>query len=265
MACKALSFVYNGQASEDYGLYIGELGGKMEDSSMASTNTELIYDTIPNRIENFIYQVKITEDLLEFNMKLFFENPTDIGKDDLKYIDQWLFSNKYPKKLIICQEDMLNCYYNAIFKDNNILYYGNKPYGYDCTVQCDSPYAYEFEHEHTISIQHGQIGKLRVNNTSSGISYIFPNINFICNKENGSIYIKNINDNGRTLIFENLKQGEEITLDKWFQITSSYGLRRLGNCNKKWLRFVQGINNIEISGDLTKFNIKYQFMQGVGS
>lgn len=265
MAVKALSFVYNGQSSEDYGLYIGELDGKMENSSMASTNTEIIYDTIPNRIENLVYQVKRSEDLLEFNLKLFFADVENTGKDDLKYVDQWLFSNKYPNKLIFCQEDMVNCYYNAIFKKNEILYHGNKPYGYECTVQCDSPYAYEIEREKTISIQSGDIGKLRINNISSGTSYIYPSMNFICNRENGSVFIKNINDNNRTLIFENLKQGEEITLDKWFQISSSYGLRRLGNCNKRWLRFVKGINNIEITGDLTRFTVKYQFMQGVGS
>ena len=138
---KSISFIYDNQSSEDYGLYIGSLNAKSTSNSPASTNSEIVYDTVNNRNEVFIYGVETTEKLLEFDIELFFEDYENIDKSDILYIDQWLFSNKFPKKLVFCQEDMSTYYYNAIFKKNEILYHNNRIYGFKCQIQCDSPYA----------------------------------------------------------------------------------------------------------------------------
>lgn len=256
--------MYDGQSSEDFGLYIGKLSPSSKSSGSASTNSEIIYDSVKNRINNFIYGVEITERLLEFEIELFFEDYKNIDKHDIKYVDQWLFSQKYPQRLVFCAEDMATYYYKAIFKKNDILYYNNKIYGFKCQIQCDSSYAYTSEKVLTIPITSDK-AIARINNISSGTSYIYPSIQFVCNKEGGSVKIVNKSDDNRELIFSNLKQGEEIRVDSWFQITSSYGLKRLGNCNKKWLRLKDGINYIEVSGDTTRLTLIYQFMQGIGS
>ena len=261
---KALSFIYDEKASEDYGLYIGELNANSTSSSMVSTNTELIYDSVNNRMENFIFGVQITDKLLEFEMNLFFEDYKNIDKNDIKYIDQWLFSQKFPKKLILCQEDMATYYYKAIFKKSEILYHNNKIYGFRCSIQCDSAYAYTSEKQIDLPIINNK-ATTRINNISSGVSYIYPSIRFVCNKEGGSVTITNKSDNNRSLVFSNLKQGEEIYVDKWFQITSSYGLKRLDSCNKKWLRLKNGVNYIEVNGDTGRLILNYQLMQGIGS
>lgn len=261
---KSISFIYDNQSSEDYGLYIGSLNAKSTSNSPASTNSEIVYDTVNNRNEVFIYGVETTEKLLEFDIELFFEDYENIDKSDILYIDQWLFSNKFPKKLVFCQEDMSTYYYNAIFKKNEILYHNNRIYGFKCQIQCDSPYAYTSEKELTIPITNEK-AIARINNISSGLSYIYPSIQFVCNKEGGQVTIKNKSDENRTLILSGLKNNETITIDKWFQITSSYGLKRLGNCNKQWLRLRDGVNYIEVSGDTTRITLKYQFMQGIGS
>lgn len=261
---KALSFIYDEKSSEDYGLYIGELNAKTTADSMASTNSEIVYDSVNDRIENFIFGVNVTERLLEFEMNLFFEDYENIDKSDIKYIDQWLFSQKFPKKLILCQEDMSTYYYKAIFKKNDILYHNNKIYGFKCSIQCDSAYAYTSEKQLIIPITSDK-SITRINNISSGVTYIYPSIRFVCNKEGGSVVITNKSDNNRSFIISNLKQGEEIYIDKWFQITSSYGLKRLGNCNKRWIRLKDGVNYIEVSGNTSRVVLTYQFMQGIGS
>lgn len=264
MKLKALSFIYNNTTSEDYGLYIGSLNAKTTSSSMASSNSEIVYDFVNNRLENFIYGVKLTERLLEFEIELFFENYENLDKNDIKYIDSWLFSQKYPQRLVFCTEDLSTYYYKAIFKKNDILYHNNKIYGFKCSIQCDSAYAYTSEKQLVIPITSDK-SIARINNISSGVTYIYPSIRFVCNKEGGSIVMTNKSDNNRSFIINNLKQGEEIYIDKWFQITSSYGLKRLGNCNKRWIRLKDGVNYIEVSGNTSRVVLTYQFMQGIGS
>lgn len=261
---KAISFIYDGTTSEDYGLYIGALNANSTNNSSASTNSEIEYDFVNNRLENFIYGTKLSERLLEFEVELFFEDYENIDKSDVKYIDQWLFSQKFPKRLVFCQQDLSTYYYNAIFKKNEILYHNNRIYGFKCQIQCDSPYAYTSEKVLTIPIT-GEKALARINNISSGIGYVYPSIQFVCNKEGGNVTITNKSDGNRTLVISGLKNNEKITIDKWFQVTSSYGLKRLGNCNKKWVRLKDGINYIEVSGDTTRLTLTYQFMQGIGS
>ena len=261
---KALSFIYDGQSSEDYGVYIGEITSSNKKSSMASTNSKIIYDTVPNRTENFIYGVEKTSDTLEFEVNLFFEKYEDIDRDDIKYVDQWLFSNSYPAKLMFCEEDMSIYYFNAIFQKNDVLYINNTPYGFKCKIQCDSSYAYSSEFVETVVLNGGATSYI-IKNMSSGLNYIYPKISFTCNKDNGSLHILNRNDNNRHFEICGLKQGESIIIDKWLQISSSYGLKRLQNCNKNWLRLKKGMNYIDFSGDVTRVNLEYQFIQGIGS
>lgn len=263
MAVSALSFLYNQISSEDYSLYIGEINGQNLKNDMASTNTEFIMDTVNNRSENFIYGVKQTETNLKFNLKLF--GYDKFTKNDITYIDNWLFSNRMPQKLMFCQEDMANYTYHAIFSKNQILYNGNEAFGFDCDIICSSAYGYETEKTDVYNILPNTITKVRFNNLSGGINYLYPKLSFVCNKDNGRIKIINKSDKDRTFEMTGLSNGESIEIDDWFQINTSTGLYRLEKCNKQWLRFKNGINYLDITGDTSKINIKYTFRRGIGS
>jgi hypothetical protein len=43
---------------------------------------------------------------------------------------------------------------------------------------------------------------------------------------------------------------------------SSLGVYRLGDCNKKWLRFIQGINQLQVSG-ISKIEVKMQYHMAI--
>ena len=262
MTFSAMSFIYDNISSEDYGLYIGSIDNKTITSSMASTNTELIFDSIANRSENFVYGVKQTEPCLTFDIELF--SYEKLSRSDISYIDAWLFSNRKPKKLVLCQEDMANYTFYAIFSKNEIKAYANKPYMLTCTIVCSSAYGYEIEKKDEYIINNGST-VVRFNNLSGGINYLYPKLEFVCNKDLGAITIENLSDNNRKFIISNLYNGEKITIDEWFQIESSTGLLRLENCNKQWLRLKNGINNIKISGNLSKLTMYYSFRKAIGS
>ena len=262
MAFQGMTFIYGGISSDIYDLYIGGTDQKAITSANASTNTELVFESVNGRSKNFIYGVKQTDTTLEFKMNIFCLN--ELTRYDVHIIDAWLFSNATPKPLIIIQDDMTEFHYNAIFSKNKVLTHkGGVVYGFSCTVICDSAYAYD--KEKTISYSISGETTIKFNNMSSGINYNYPKIEFKITKANGQIIIKNESDNNRTFIMSNLSVNEIISIDEWFQIESSMGLNRLENCNKKWLRFKNGINILKVSGDISALKITHQNLKGIGS
>lgn len=258
----SMSFIYDNKTSEDFGLFLGGFDIQTILNSMASTNTELVYDRVNGRDENLVFGTRSTEPVLTFDLDLFSYDP--LSRNDISYIDTWLFSNRQPKKLVLCQEDMTSYHFMAIFSKNEIINHSNSPMGFKCTVVCDSAYAYEFEREDEWQVSKDKALSVRFNNTSAGLGYLHPVIEFVCNLNNGSVRINNVTDN-RSFEISGLQNGEKIIIDEWFQIVSSTGLHRIGNCNKKWLRFAKGINNIQVSGDTSKIKVKYKFKKAVGS
>lgn len=254
--------MFDNISSEDYDLYIGSMDNNTTQTSSASTNTEIIYESVQGRDENFVFGVKNNQPVLTFTMKLFSYNK--LSRNDISYIDNWLFSQTTPKQLVICQDDMTNYYYMATFSKNDIISFGNVPMGFECTVTCDSSYGYEFEKQEVFSLSNGK-GLFRFNNLSAGLNYLYPKLEFVCNKDNGQIKIKNISDNNREFYIWGLQKGEVVKIDNWFQIESSTGLLRMSQCNKQWLGLVRGINRIEINGDTSSVSMKYKFKRGIGS
>lgn len=260
MAQSAMTFIYDNIPSENYGLYIGNLGGSGDDSGESSTSLEVVFDNISSRSENLIYGIRKKEPMLKFNMKLFSYNT--LTKEDVAYIDQWLLNNSSFKKLMFCQDDMAKFAYNAIVESTNILYNGNLIYGIECNVLCDSSYAYQSTKTNSYNIK--GVTKIRFNNLDNAYGYLYPKVRFVCNKENGTIRVKNVNDKNREFVITGLKYNEEINIDEWQQLRSSTGLLRLDKCNKNFLRFCDGVNQLEVSGDLTELQITYQFRRAIG-
>lgn len=263
MAVSAMSFIFDNKSSEDFGVYIGGFDNNAIKNDMASTNIQFIQDFLPSRGENFIYGIVQNETNLQFKLNMF--GYDYFSKNDISYIDNWLFANKKPKKLMFCQEDMATYTYMAVFSKNEIIYHCNRPIGFECDVVCDSAYAYEAKKTEVYNIVNSKYTNIRFNNLSGGINYLYPEISWTCNKDNGVLTIVNLSDNNRTFTITGLKVGEKITIDKFFQITSSLGLYRCENCNKEWLRLRNGINNIRIIGDTGKLYMTYQFKKAIGS
>lgn len=263
MAVSALSFIYNNIPSEDFGLYIGEFDSSVIKTDMASTNIEFIQDHISERSENFIYKVIQSEKNISFDLNLF--SYDYLSKSDISYVDNWLFANKKPKPLVFCQGDMSTYTFHAIFSNNQIVYHGNRAIGFKCKVVLDSTFAYENKQTEVISVFSDESTKVRFNNLSGGINYLYPEISWTCNKDNGMLEIINSSDNNRRFFIDGLKTGEKITIDKWQQIDSSLGLLRRDNCNGGWLRLRNGINILSVKGDTGNLNMTYQFKKAIGS
>lgn len=247
MAFYGLKFIYDNIPSDSMGLYIGEFGGNSVKNSPSSTKRELVYEHNEAREENLIFGTKTSSDLLEFDLGVF--SYEQLSRQEMERIERWLFYNDKPKKLVICQDDMYQYHYNAIITGEWISV-GNMSQGLQCKVQCDSQYGYS--NRVTMVIPKGT----RTVRNASITKMIYPKIEFTCTKANGSISIKNVTEN-RTFTMTGLQLNEKITIDKWFQITSSTGLLRLSNCNREWLRLLSGMNKLEVQGDVANIKLEY--------
>ena len=260
MAFNADSIIFNNTPSEMFELYVGSIGskdGKASDSG--STNTKVVYDVVNN--ENFIYGIELKDTMAKLTIELYCER--ELRADEVADIDQWLCNNHEFKSLVICQPDMVNYEYKAFCEGYDKIKIGGKVYGFKCKFVCDSLYAYALEETKTYKIN--GTTKIRFLNLDNGFSYLRPATEFTCTASNGTITIVNKSDNNRTFVIEGLTKGETIKIDKYGQLVSSLGILRVGNCNKKFLRLKNGVNDLEISGNLSEFKMTYRFRRAIGT
>jgi hypothetical protein len=77
----------------------------------------------------------------------------------------------------------------------------------------------------------------------------------------GDVFIENEEDGGRIFSFTDLQTNEVITIQNDYQIiSSSTGLKRLGNFNKHWLRFLPGKNTLHITGSVASISNTYSLI-----
>ena len=78
--------------------------------------------------------------------------------------------------------------------------------------------------------------------------------------------ITNVSDGGRVFRFDDLLQGEEISVDNDKGIiTSNTSLLRMSKFNKNFFRLVRGNNTLLVEGNIRQFSIQAVFPKGIGA
>lgn len=180
-------------------------------------------------------------------------------------VEKWLFGRMEPCKLQIMQPDLQNIYFNCRLINPKLQYIGNKCYGFTCTVQCDAPWAWQVERTYSfVSFEEA----IRHYNDSDNTDYTYPRLWFKMKPtimEMGEVSLINETDNNREFRFTGLAANEEITVDCERQIiTSSTGLLRSENFNKKFFRLVSGLNVLHIGGEASGLRMTYSNARKVG-
>lgn len=258
---QAVSFIYKNITSEDFDLYIGGINQNGITDMKSNISTEILYDYVTNRNENTIFGVKQKDRLFSFDLSLYSEQ--EITSQDALYIEDYLFNNPKLDKLVICQEDMMGYYFIGTFTKGEKIKVGGVTIGYNVTFTCDSPFVYSSERKDTTECNSISETEIIINNTSSGLCYLFPTIKWINTSPNGWIKIINSSDNNRTFEMRELATNELITIDKWQQMTSSLGLNRLDNCNYNFIRLTKGVNKIKVIGTSQQITFLYNLMWSI--
>jgi hypothetical protein len=263
----AYDFIFDGIPSQNFDLKIISFddGGLFD--SMGSGDVNIITQGVLRRSKPY-YLGRTQEPALSFD--LIFGRKNTISGYDNDAISKWLFGRSSYKQLYILQDDLDGAYFNCFLTKPKKLSIGNMQYAFECTVVCDSPFAYRYPKTVSGSYVSKANETFNVYNNSSEDYYLYPELSFKISTSGSAFSLSNANDNNRSFEFGlnsegGLSGGEEITVNNDLQIIqSSTGLRRLKKFNKNWLRLLPELNQITIAADIDWFQIVYNERMKVG-
>jgi len=259
MAFFGNSFIYDGVPSETYGLKIMDIDSQAISKTMGSSSMEIYEQKIYRRATPYFYG-STPSPKLSFAFSAYSEDELDAGTFEL--IQKWLFSSRSYKKFQIDQADIQDIYFNCILNNPTINRVGNLIKGFSCDVVCDSPFAWKFPITNTYTYTESIVDRTEnfYNASDDTGDYLYPTLVITMNNLGGSFTITNINDNNRVSSITGLSGDEVITINSSFQtISSSTGLRRLSNFNKKFLRLVPSLNQLRIQGNVSSVAMTVQY------
>lgn len=261
MAFYGRSFIYNGVPSELYNLYIGGIDADAVNQSMASSSMEILEQAIYRKPTPYLYGMTPSPKL-EFAFSAYSED--EITADSFELIAKWLFSERSYKPFQIDQPDMQDVVFYAILQDPQIDRVGNLIHGFSATVLCNSPFAFKFPKitTYTYSASVVDVTEVYFNESDDTGDYLYPSSLIITmNNEGGNVSITNLDDNNRVVSFTTLLADEVLTISPLYQtLSSSTGLYRLSNSNKKFLRLAPGRNRLRIQGNVASIAMTNQLI-----
>lgn len=244
-------FIFDGIDSKDMGLSIVQIGSGFYETPFIGGQE---VDEVQIGHKNYFFGTK--KKCLEFELtfSLLDEEFTSQRRFE---IAKWLVSDEYkPFKTY----DDLSKTYNIISTGASDLMTGGGNKGYfTMKFKTDAPWAWSDEEESVFDLSAITVPtKISVENKSNVLKYYEPEMEFTLVGSTG-VSFKNASNGGETLGFTGLQNGETVYVDNdKGDIVSNTGLYRLSNCNRKWLRLVQGLNEIEVTGKcIVAFRCKF--------
>jgi phage-related protein len=264
----ARSIIFDDIPSEMYNLYLGEFSGVTTDSentlSQGSSDVTLLTEKLFRRPTPLFYGAEQTP-VLSFPLTLY--SPNEITAQDYSLISKWLFGSMNYKVLRICQNDMMDMYFNCFLTAPQIVRTGNIIYGVTFTVVCDSPWAwkepdtYYFDYSASETYAYDNFS---IYNASANNFYTYPYIEMSANTFGGSLSIINLTDDSREFLLT-ISPNEDIEMDCDIQeISSTITTYPLSNFNNNWLRFLPGFNHLLVTGNINYLYIRSPVAAKIG-
>lgn len=262
MGFYSTNFVFRNVPSETYNLYLSTPDGG-ETMSPGSSDTQIIEQKVYRKSTPYFYGAELSP-ILEFPITI--TTPTELTEWDTALIQKWLFGHKEYSKLQIVQEDTSDAYFNCMLVRPQIMKVGNIIRGFNCTVRCDAPWGWTFPKTLTYNYTVSDVNaSIRLNNLSDDNEYNYPEIEFTLNALGGDFSIINTSESNRLFSFTGLQANEIMTVNNELEIiSSSNGLLRLSNFNRKFLRLIPGYNILTVLGNISQLKMTMQFAKKIG-
>jgi len=263
MAFYANSFIFDDIPSEFFNLYLGELNGSGESTTSGSNDVSLLTKKLFRRPMPLFFGAEQTP-VLQFPLSAYV--PGEADAPDYSAVAAWLWGQQNYKVLRICQADMQQVYFNCFLTSPEIVRVGNILRAFTTTVVCDAPWGWKTPSVYTDTYTgYSALETIAYYNESANSFYTYPTeLVITANAFGGSISIINQTDSNRQFLLT-LSANEVVTMNCDLQIisssTESYPLSRF---NKKWLRFVHGLNTLTVSGNISAISITSPIAVKVG-
>ena len=141
---------------------------------------------------------------------------------------------------------------------------GGKVAGIILNMECDSQFAWSKEYNYEYKVKPGDV--IKFYNTSDVLyDYLKPVVTITADSKIDKLNIINLRDNNWTTTLKNIAPDETITMNSKLEklSTSKENKNILDDFNFHFIRFVSGINEIEIDGDIT-LTISFRYPRKVG-
>ena len=254
MAFWGNEFIFDDVTCTEFGLMIYHFGSEEQDDVTFKTG-EPIEERLASRYDSLMYgltQNQALEYTLVFGANIeSLDAYSFIDRYEVEAIAAWLTGHDSRKWLTIVQDDMNAFRYKCIISDLKLITYGDLPWAFSCKVVCDSPFAYTFPEETTITVSGNKQFRFFNRSSYNGMFRPLLEITII---DGDSITIENLSDNGRTFSFNGLPDGNPFTIyvdNKNQVITNSLDLNLYPYFNMKFLRLIRGDNLLRITGNAT--------------
>jgi phage-related protein len=254
MGFYASTFVFNSIPSEFFNIYLGTINDNGESVTTTSSDISPLVQKLFRRPSVLFWGAEQIP-TLSFSLNMY--SPDEITAESFSEISTWLFGQNNYQILRICQNDLVDVYFNCFLVEPQIIRVGNIIRGISCVVQCDSPWGWKPSKTYAYAYTGYTItDAINLLNESANSFYTYPtNLVITANGYNGSVSIVNTSDTSRTSTWT-LTANEVVTMDCDKQIiTSTIATYPLANFNKNWLRLIRGYNNLVISGNISALSI----------
>lgn len=249
-------FTYDGKSSSDYGDFV--IASINTNNSKAEFEENATYTTtsLPYSKEFSIVNIEHKKPL-SFNFEILRKQSFSFSEQ--REIIRWLFDRENYKKLYFeTDADLDGIYYNCILTAEKKIEIGGELYGWQVTCNCDSPWAKEDK-----TITYTTPTTFTLTNDSDYVGYTIPNMKITMGNSGGTITVKNITDS-KTMQFNNLMALEQITIDKFGQITTTTQNNRYSVFNKKYIQLISGNNQFTCTGNIASIQFNYEIARRVG-
>ena len=264
-------FSFDNVSSKRYGLKI-----TTENSNDTIDVSEYKSDLIktPRRSKFYATKQRVDEPLI-LAVSIFSETP--LTRNEIDNIERWLFkSDGKFRKLRVDQPDMQGYYYNCRLQKLSVKSYYNKPHEINCVMECNSQYIWS-DTKPRVYLINSTPYTAKFVNTSSEI-VMSPTYEITCHVSGrglmgGNRSIKIINNQYsdsrlNTMEFNDLFDDEILTIDTERGIITS-NMRTNGLLDlfvyPNFMKIPYGVNNFEITGDISKFKIIHKIARKFGA
>lgn len=229
----------------------------------------------PRRSKFYATKQRVDEPLV-LAVSIFSETP--LTRNQIDNIERWLFrTDGQFRKLRVNQPDMQGYYYNCRLQKLSVKSYYNKPHVFNCVMECDSIYAWKDEKPRVYNITSTPY-TAKFHNLSSE-DMISPIYEITCASSYGLMKlesegktIKILNnqyedDRLNIMEFSGLFDNEVLRIDTETGIITS-NMRTSGVLDlftyPNFMKLNRGVNNFEITGDISELKIFYKTARKFG-
>lgn len=245
------SFSFDGISCEEYGLMLYDFDNTTQGNSKFAS-VDISEDRVYQRPRSLFYGTTY-KNPLEF--KLVFgadeyaaEQREPIDRQDMEVIGSWLTGHNSYKWLHIDQPDMAGIRYRCIITDLEVLEIGFDKWAFECTVHCDSPFAYTLPQSFSYKVD-GTSNVVLHSRSSSNLPY-FPTVT-VQLQGSGDVEIVNHSVQDDRFAMSGIPQiSDTLYIDgETGVIRAETGLNMYPYFNFKFPRLVRGDNHLTISGN----------------